>query len=54
MASATLQFGSNTEFVVSETTPKVGDVLTRNGDTWEVVEVEEHDDGTSTVILIPR
>ena len=41
------------EYLLSEKTPKVGDTLKRNGDNWEVVEVEEHKDGTSTVTLRP-
>ena len=54
MPAATLLFGSETsEYVLSEKMPKVGDTLKRNGDNWEVVEVEEHKDGTSTVILRP-
>lgn len=41
------------EYVLSEQVPKVGDVLKRNGDNWQVVEVTEEKDGTSTVILRP-
>ena len=41
------------EFHLSEKTPKVGDVLKRNGDNWVVVEVQPEKDGTSTVILRP-
>jgi hypothetical protein len=41
------------EYVLSENLPKIGDVLTRNGDNWTVVEIREEADGTSTVILRP-
>lgn len=41
------------EFRLSENTPKIGDVLKRNGDRWVVVEVRHEKDGTSTVILRP-
>lgn len=42
-----------TEYRLSERSPKVGDVLRRNGDNWVVVEIREERDGTSTVILRP-
>ena len=38
---------------MSEKAPKVGDVLKRDGDNWEVIEVREEKDGTSTVTLRP-
>jgi hypothetical protein len=39
------------EYRLSETTPKVGDVLKRNGDTWIVTTVEKAKDGTAVVTL---
>ena len=41
------------EYRLSEKTPKVGDVLKRNGDNWTVVEVREERDGVSVVTLRP-
>jgi hypothetical protein len=50
----TIRFGSvATEFAMSEKSPKVGDILKRNGDNWVVVEVKDDGDGRSTVILQP-
>lgn len=42
------------EYQLTETTPKVGDVLRRNGDSWVVQEVTQEKDGTSTVTLRAR
>jgi hypothetical protein len=50
----TVRYGSTaTEFVLSDKTPKVGDVLKRNGDNWVVVEIKEDGGGKSTVVLQP-
>jgi hypothetical protein len=50
----TVRFGSDaTQFEMSEKAPKVGDVLKRNGDNWEVVEIKEDSGGHTTVILKP-
>ena len=38
---------------MSAKTPRVGDVLKRNGDNWIVAEVTAEKDGTSTVVLRP-
>ena len=43
-----------TEFRMSENTPNVGDILTRNGDNWVVEEVREAEDGSTVVTLRPR
>lgn len=53
---AMLHFGRSgrSEYVMSEKAPKVGDVLKRDGDNWEVIEVRVEKDGTSTVTLRPR
>ena len=51
---ATMQYGSEaTAYILSGKKPKVGDVLTRNGDTWVVVEIKGGTDGKSTVVLQP-
>lgn len=54
-AGATLRFEplGRSEYILSEKVPKVGDVLKRNGDNWQVIEVTEEKDGTSTVVLRP-
>jgi len=49
----TVRYGSTTQFVLSDKTPKVGDVLKRNGDNWVVVEIKEDAGGKSTVVLQP-
>jgi hypothetical protein len=41
------------EYHLSDKTPKVGDVLKRNGDNWVVVSIEDKKDGTSVVTLGP-
>jgi hypothetical protein len=41
------------EYRLSEKTPKVGDVLKRDGDNWVVVAVEVQADGTTVVTLRP-
>jgi hypothetical protein len=50
----TYRFPPNTEFHVTERPPKVGDVLTRGGDEWKVVEVSTERDGHVSVTLRPR
>jgi hypothetical protein len=41
------------EYRLSDKKPSPGDVLSRNGDSWVVVSVEEHEDGTTVVTLRP-
>jgi hypothetical protein len=41
------------EYQLSDKTPKVGDVLKRNGDNWIVKEVTEAKDGSTVVTLSP-
>ena len=43
-----------TEFRVSEKPPAVGDILTRDGDTWIVEEVHTTGRGTTAVTLRAR
>jgi hypothetical protein len=51
----TLQFpgAGAAEFRLSESPPKIGDVLKRNGDNWVVTKVEEAKDGSTVVTLRP-
>jgi hypothetical protein len=49
----TLRYPGETEFRLSESAPKVGDVLKRNGDNWIVEQVREETDGTTVVTLRP-
>ena len=50
----TVRFPSGaTEFRMTDTSPEVGDVLTRNGDTWVVDAVIPSEDGTTVVALRP-
>lgn len=44
---------TGTEFRLSDKTPKVGDVLKRNGDNWVVVSVEQQEDGSTAATLRP-
>lgn len=55
-AGATLRFDPHGgyEYVMSAKTPRVGDVLKRNGDNWIVEEVTKAEDGTSVVTLRPQ
>jgi len=54
MSGLAMQDGSEaTEYILSGKKPKVGDVLTRNGDAWIVVEIKDGTDGKSTVVLQP-
>jgi hypothetical protein len=42
------------EYRMSDDSPEVGDVLTRDGDNWIVEEVTHREDGTTLVTLRPR
>jgi hypothetical protein len=54
MSDLAMQYGFEaTEYILGGKRPKVGDVLTRNGDSWIVVEIKEGADGKSTVVLQP-
>ena len=44
---------TGTEYRLSDKTPKIGDVLKRNGDNWVVVSIEERADGTTAITLRP-
>jgi hypothetical protein len=50
----TYRFPPNTEFRVTERPPKVGDVVTRGGGEWRVVEVSTERDGHVSVTLRPH
>jgi hypothetical protein len=53
--AVTIHFPSGeSEYRLSEKTPEIGDVLTRNGQNWVVAEVAEAKDGTSVVTLRPE
>jgi hypothetical protein len=41
------------EYRLSDKKPNPGDVLSRNGDRWVVVSVDEHKDGATVVTLRP-
>lgn len=49
----TFRFPRGSEYRLSESTPNVGDVLQRNGDSWIVDHVEAADDGATVVTLRP-